>query len=48
MFRGPLRLCLGRQLVFHRFDQGAHGLDATSHVQPIEAKFLSFVGFPLF
>jgi len=30
MFRGPLRLCLGRYLAFHRFDQVAHVLIATS------------------
>jgi hypothetical protein len=35
-------------MVFHRFDHAAHGLDATSHVQPIEAQSWSRIDFSLF
>jgi len=46
--RGPLRRCLSRFMVFHRFDHAAHLPTATLHVQPIEAKSLSHINFPLF
>jgi hypothetical protein len=36
--RGPLGQCFSRNMAFHRWDHAAHGLDATSHVQPIKAK----------
>ena len=46
--RGPLRRCLDRNMVFHRFDHATHGLDATTLVQPIEAKSWSRIDFSLF
>jgi hypothetical protein len=48
MFGGPSRLCFGRYLVFHRFDQGAHDLNATLQVQPTKAESLPLDGFSLF
>jgi hypothetical protein len=43
--RGPLRLCLGRCMVFHRFDHTAHRLDATRQCPAHQGKVLSAYQF---
>jgi hypothetical protein len=47
MLIGPLRLRLGRNVAFHRFDHVARCLDATSLAQPIKADSLAHKDFSL-
>ena len=43
--RGPLRRCLGRCMVFHRFGHATHSLDATLQCPAHRGKVLSAYQF---